>query len=130
MLVDIIYKYRQVIKFSLVGMANTLFTFSIIFLLHKVLGISYLIVNPIAYFLPTVSSFYMNKKWTFKSEGNVKKEGVLFFMVIGIAWCIQYALLYMMVEKMHLDSLVAQALGMLVFTALNFTGQKFVTFRG
>ena len=127
---ELIYKYRQVVKFGLVGAANTLFTLSLIFLLGKVIGISYLVVNPIAYFLLTISSFYLNKKWNFKSEGNVKKEGILFFVVIGIAWLVQYFFLYILVERLKVDSVIAQIIGMVVFTGLNFTGQKFLTFRG
>ena len=123
------YRYQQVIKFGLVGVANTLFTFVLIFLLEKLMGFSYLIVNPISYLLPTISSFYLNKKWTFKSEGEVKKEGVLFFAVIGAAWLVQYGLLYLVVEKFQIDALIAQVIGMVMFTGMNFLGQKFITFR-
>lgn len=126
---QLLLRYQQVIKFGLVGVANTGFTFALIFLLEKVLGLNYLIVNPIAYLLPTISSFYLNKKWTFKSEGQVKKEGVLFFAVIGFAWLIQYGFLYVLVEKLAVDPIIGQVIGMVVFTGINFLGQKFVTFR-
>ena len=128
-MLNLLYKYRQVIKFGLVGLANTLFTLSLFFLLGKVMELHYLIVNPIAYFIPTITSFYLNKKWTFKSDGNVKKEGAMFFLVIGVAFCIQYSLLYLMVEKLAMDEYVAQLTGMVVFTGCNFLGQKFVTFK-
>ena len=128
-MIDLIIRYRQLVKFCLVGAANTLFTFSIIFILNKVLGITYLIVNPIAYLLPTITSFYFNRKWTFKSEGNVKKEGLLFFVVIGVAWLVQYCLVFLLVEQISADPLIAQIVGMIVFTGLNFTGQKFITFK-
>jgi len=128
-MIDLIIRYRQLVKFGLVGAANTLFTFSIIFILNKVLGITYLIVNPIAYLLPTITSFYFNRKWTFKSEGNVKKEGLLFFLVIGVAWLVQYCLVFLLVEQIGVDPLIAQIVGMIVFTGLNFTGQKFITFK-
>lgn len=126
---QLLIRYQQVIKFGLVGLANTGFTFALIFILEKVMGFNYLIVNPISYLLPTLSSFYLNKKWTFKSEGKVKKEGALFFIVIGIAWSIQYCLLYILVEKLKFDPFVSQAIGMVMFTGMNFLGQKFVTFR-
>ena len=122
-------RYQQVLKFGLVGLANTGFTFGLIFLLEKVMGLSYLIVNPISYLLPTISSFYLNKKWTFKSEGEVKKEGFLFFTVIGVAWLIQYGLIYLLVDKFKMNPLVAQGIGMVMFTGMNFLGQKFITFR-
>ena len=128
-MIDLILRYRQLVKFGLVGAANTVFTFSIIFILNKVLGIVYLIVNPIAYLLPTISSFYFNRKWTFRSEGNVKKEGLLFFVVIGVAWLVQYFLVFLLVEKIFVDPLIAQIVGMVVFTGLNFAGQKFITFK-
>lgn len=93
------------------------------------MGFSYLIVNPISYLLPTISSFYLNRKWTFKSEGKVHKEGILFFAVIGFAWLVQYAFLYILVEKVAIDPIVAQVFGMVIFTGINFLGQKFVTFK-
>mgnify|MGYP000985092236 FL=1 len=75
-------KYKQVVKFGLVGAVNTVFTLSLILLFGKLLGLNYLIVNPMSYLLPTITSFYFNKKWTFKSNGKVKREGFLFFVVM------------------------------------------------
>ncbi|HAR20075.1 MAG TPA: hypothetical protein DCR46_05395 [Cytophagales bacterium] len=122
-------KYKQVVKFGLVGAVNTVFTLSLILLFGKLLGLNYLIVNPMSYLLPTITSFYFNKKWTFKSNGKVKREGFLFFVVIGVAWLVQYCFLFLAVEAMKFDSFVAQIAGMVVFTSINFLGQKFITFK-
>jgi putative flippase GtrA len=122
-------RYKQVVKFGLVGAANTVFTLALILLLEKILGLNYLIVNPISYLLPTISSFYFNKKWTFRSNGKVKREGFFFFVVIGVAWLVQYCFLFLVVEAMKVDSFVAQIAGMIVFTSINFLGQKFITFK-
>jgi putative flippase GtrA len=128
-MMQLFYRYKQVIKFGLVGVANTGFTYLIFYVLEKLLGVSLYIANPISYFIPTISSFYLNKMWTFKSDGEVKKEGILFFTVIGIVWLIQYGLLFLMVEKYKVDAEIAQLIGMVVFTGINFLGQKFVTFK-
>lgn len=126
---QLFYRYQQVIKFGLVGVANTGFTYLLFYLLEKKMGLSLYIANPISYFIPTISSFFLNKKWTFKSEGQVKKEGVLFFTVIGVVWLIQYGLLFLMVEKYKIADEIAQIIGMVVFTGMNFLGQKFITFK-
>ncbi len=128
-MMELMYRYRQVIKFGLVGVANTAICFALIFFQEEVLGIGYKVSNPVAYFLSTLNSFYLNKKWTFKSEGKAKKEGMVFFLVIGAAWFIQYVLLRYLVESAGVNDLVAQTVGMVIFTGLNFLGQKFITFR-
>jgi putative flippase GtrA len=128
-MMELIYRYRQVIKFGLVGVANTLICFALLFFLDKVMGLGYQIANPIAYFLSTLNSFYLNKKWTFKSEGKARKEGALFFVVIGCAWGVQYLFLNYLVESLRMDDMVAQIVGMVIFTGLNFLGQKFITFK-
>ena len=124
-----LHRYKQVVKFGLVGAINTVFTLALILLLEKIMGLSYLIVNPISYLLPTISSFYFNKKWTFRSKGKVHREGFFFFAVIGVAWLFQYCFLFLVVEQFGIDSFVAQVAGMIIFTGINFLGQKFVTFR-
>lgn len=127
---ELVYRYRQVIKFGLVGVANTLISLALLFFLEEVVKMDIRIANPLAYLLGTVNSFYLNKKWTFKSEGKVHKEGPLFFAVIGVAWLIQYVIaVYWMVGILHWDKFVAQVIGMVLFTGLNFVGQKFITFK-
>lgn len=128
-MIELIYRYRQVLKFGIVGVLNTAVGFGLIFLFDKVMGMGFEIANPLAYFLSTLNSFYLNKKWTFKSDGKVHKEGAVFFAVIAVAWAIQYGLLYYLIDIQHMDELVAQTIGMVLFTGLNFLGQKFITFR-
>jgi len=108
---------------------NTAVGFGLIFLFDKVMGMGFEIANPLAYFLSTLNSYYLNRKWTFKSDGKVHKEGAVFFGVIGAAWAIQYGLLYYLIDVLKMDELVAQTIGMVFFTGLNFLGQKFITFR-
>lgn len=122
------FRYRQIVKFGIVGLANTAIAFGLLFLFEG-MGLSYQIANPLAYFLSTLNSFYLNKRWTFKSEGKAHKEGFTFFAVIAGAWFIQYCLLYYLVEVMHMNDKIAQAIGMVVFTGLNFVGQKLITFK-
>lgn len=132
MIVAFLYKYRQLIKFGIVGVGNTLISLALIYLFDKVMGLGFQIANPLAYFLATLNSYYLNKKWTFKSGGenrSKKKEGALFFGVIGVAWLIQYAFLFILVKVFLIDDLIAQIMGMFVFTGLNFLGQKYVTFK-
>lgn len=128
-MIELLHRYRQVLKFGIVGVLNTAVGFGLIFLFDKVMGLGFEIANPLAYFLSTLNSYYLNRKWTFKSGGKVHKEGALFFAVIAGAWAIQYALLYYLIDILKMDDLVAQTIGMVLFTGLNFLGQKFITFR-
>lgn len=76
-------------KFIIVGIFNTLLDFGLMNLFR--LFTPLVIANVISTGVSMVSSFFLNKKWTFRNAGdNYLREVVLFFVftVIGL-WVIQ-----------------------------------------
>jgi putative flippase GtrA len=128
-MIQILVKYKQLVKYGLVGAANTLISFAVFYVLHKLLGVNYKIANPIAYVSGMLNGFYFNKKWTFKSDGSLKREAVLFLAVNGVSLLTQYLIITMLVEKMGQDPLHAQVVGTLCSICINFLGQKFLAFK-
>jgi putative flippase GtrA len=85
-----IKKHAQKIRFGIVGIANTALDFVVLFLLVG-LGLDKIPANYISTSIAFVFSFFVNKKFTFKStSGNVKKQFILFIVItiIGL-WVIQ-----------------------------------------
>jgi putative flippase GtrA len=68
------------IRFGLVGGANTAIDFGLLFVLHS-LGLPIIGANIISTTAAFCFSFIANKKYTFKSHGNVKREVLLFVIV-------------------------------------------------
>lgn len=69
------------LRFALVGGANTVLDFGILFIL-KAIGVNVLVANIISTTISFVFSFFANKKYTFKITGtNIKREMLLFVIV-------------------------------------------------
>ena len=71
----------QLLRFGLVGGANTALDFGLLFV-FKFLGVPVEIANIMSTGLAFIFSFVANKKYTFKTTGtNIVREMVLFFIV-------------------------------------------------
>ena len=86
----VIKKHAEKLRFAVVGGANTLLDFSILFLLVA-LGLDRVPSNFISTGVAFIFSFFVNKSFTFKStSGNVKKQFAIFLVItlFGL-WVIQ-----------------------------------------
>lgn len=82
---------KELIKYGIVGVLNTSISFSAIYVMIALLRFYDLLANFLGYSLGFVSSFYFNRKWTFKGEnGNIKKQGLGFVIVFIICYVIQF----------------------------------------
>ena len=62
------YMHKQIVKFAVVGVANTLIEFSIFLLLLYVASWNLLMSNTTAYAFALINSFLMNRYWTFSGK--------------------------------------------------------------
>lgn len=86
----LIKKHAQKIRFGIVGLANTALDFILLFLLVG-LGLDKIPANYISTGISFIFSFFVNKKFTFKSTtGNAKKQFAIFLVVTMVGlWVIQ-----------------------------------------
>ena len=71
----------QVVRFGIVGAANTALDFGLLFIL-KALGLPVEFANIASTTIAFLFSFFANKKYTFKTSGtNVVREMILFVVV-------------------------------------------------
>lgn len=118
----------QFIKFSLVGVSNTIVGFGAWFVMHRVFGIQYIIANDLSYIPGLLNSFIWNKLWTFESRGNKKLETVLFLAVFVPCFLVQNGALIFLKEIAGLNVIVSQIVSMVVYTVMGYVLNKFVTF--
>ncbi len=83
-------KHAEKLRFAIVGGANTLLDFAVLFLLVG-MGLDRIPANFISTSIAFVFSFFVNKSFTFKSSGgNAKKQFVLFIVItIFSLWVLQ-----------------------------------------
>lgn len=85
---------EEKLRFAIVGSANTVIDFGILFSL-TFFGVPSLIANLFSTSAAFCFSFFANKKYTFKSRGGNVKRQILLFMVITLIglWGVQTAVI-------------------------------------
>ena len=131
--------YKELFSFLAIGVSNTLMSMIGMFLLYNLAGFGYWGSSAFMYFTTSIYSFLMNRKFTFKSEGNVWKAAVRFFVNIAICYFIAYGLApYVMGVLIDLTGMeisvaveeqAAMLVGMVLFTGANYFGQKLFVFK-
>ena len=125
---------KSFILFLIVGGINTLVSAVLMFLLEKT---GYWVSTIIAYAVGAVISFFLNKKFTFKSEGKTTKSAVKFIINVAVCYIIAYSvaqpLATLILSATSLSSLwierIAKLFGMGLYTLINYFGQKFFAFK-
>lgn len=121
-------------KFLLVGVANTLFSAVIMFLLED---LGYWPSTAIAYVAGSVLSFFLNRRFTFQSKAPFWPSVLRFAINVVVCYLIAYSLAQPLAELIlgwiGLPELWVERLaklgGMVLFTCLNYFGQRFFAFR-
>lgn len=140
-------------KFVLVGILNTVVGFGINFVALNVFNCPYMVAGALNYIPTSVMSFFLNKYFTFRSKGDLKKEAVRFAVNILICWALAYGIakpatafvmgfapkaVFVFITNMTFGFLkgteqiidnVATIVGMGLFVVFNYTGQRFFAFK-
>ncbi len=122
-------------KFILVGVANTLFGTAIMFLFYNIFHLSYWISSASNYIFGSILSYFLNKHFTFQNKDRSVKTVLKFIVNISICYLIAYGLAKPAVRYIlsgfgeTVQDNVAMLVGMCLFVALNYFGQRFVVFK-
>jgi putative flippase GtrA len=119
----------QFMKFGFVGLINTFLTLGIIFFSTSILHFAYITANVLGFCVGFVSSFILNRLWTFDIRGSVIHQALLFMFVFVISYFIQLMVLLILNDALSVPIIVAQIIAMGFYTIVNFTGNKLITFR-
>jgi putative flippase GtrA len=138
---------KQVVKYGIVGVGNTLLSLVIIWFMTKKFGCTETLSNFAGYFIGLISSFFLNRKWTFNSKCDVVGSAVKFFLVFVVCYLLQlgvllllnhycpqnppfYSLFEPVLKIFKIDALFyIQILSMVVYTMINFLINKYYTFK-
>ncbi|MBY0424689.1 MAG: GtrA family protein [Cytophagales bacterium] len=125
----IIRLVKQGIKYGVVGILNVTIYLLFFELFTRVFNIHYLTSNIIASVISFLNSLYFNRRWTFKSESSFKRDSVYFSAIFLFCLSVQSGALYLLVENLKFDPQLAKYVGIVIFASLNFSLNKFITFR-
>lgn len=126
---------KTMVKFLLVGVVNTLVGAGTMFLLYNLAHCSYWISSAANYVVGGIVSFFLNKYFTFQNKdwswGQVGK----FIVSVSVCYLLAYGLakpltLHLLAgQSQSIQENVAMLVGMCLYTALNYLGQRFFAFK-
>jgi len=121
---------RQFVKFGIVGVSSTIIDWGIFYLLNYYLGIYYLIAKVLSFAVSVINSYIWNRRWTFRSDNpNKLSEFGKFMLVAVVGLVLNTYIMFLAVEKLHLQYIFGLILATAVVMFWNFLINKFWTFK-
>lgn len=119
----------EAVRFAVVGVANTLIGYGTILMLQEVVGTSPWIANGGGYLVGWVTSYLLNRRFTFRSRVAHRKALPGFLMTAAVAFAVNLAMLALLMRVNGLPLAAAQALAMVSYTVTFFVLAKYLVFR-
>jgi putative flippase GtrA len=120
---------KQFIKFSVVGIFNTLISLGIYYLLISI-GINYLLANGVGFIAGIINSYYWNNRYVFqKEENNNLKPFIKSFVSYSLTFLLSSSLLYFMVHFLFISTKIAPIITLFITVPVNFVLNKFWAFK-
>lgn len=120
---------HQIAKYSTVGAISGVLDFGGLYILTDLLHLHYLASATISFILAAVVNYTLNRIWTFKSNGQRRKQLPVFFIIATLGLVLNNNIMYFSVEHLQLHYLLAKVVAAAIVTFWNFFGNKYLTFR-
>ena len=118
--------FAQIKKYTISGMANSLFGYTVIFAL-MLLGVSSIIANPIGYIAGLILAFHLNRNWVFQTQGRINIEAIKFIGSFLVCFITNY---WVLLFLLSIDSnpYIAQVISGVIYSVCMFLISKFFVF--
>lgn len=126
---SLILAYRELIGYCLIGGSGVIVDFSVFTLFQAVFGLHYQGANFISFSVANLSNFLLNAFLNFKVKDRLLVRFFGFYGVGLFSWFLSANLLYIFFERLGISVYIAKMITLVLVTAVQFTLNKFVTFR-
>lgn len=131
--IKIYKKYEEIINYLIMGVLTTLVSIVSYFILAKVFGINYLISNIISWIISVAFAYVTNKIFVFKNEVKEKKQVLIqiyqFVKYRLLSLIIDILLMYIFVELIKMDDMIAKVINQVIVIVLNYVFSKLFVFK-
>ena len=122
-------------KFVMVGVINTIIDTTIMFVLYNVAHMSYWVSSASNYFFGSIISYFLNKHFTFRFQEKGWHSLGRFIITILICYLLAYGIAKPIMKwilsdySVTIQENISMLLGMCLFVAFNYIGQRFYAFK-
>jgi len=117
------------LKYGVIGVFGLVVDMGIFYLLHKMLGVNYVVSNIISSSLAVVHNFIMNSFITFKVRDRLLRRFASFYLIALVGMAVSSGMLAVMIDGLRMDSMVAKMISVLVVAVMQYFFNKKLTFR-
>lgn len=124
-------KLKQIIRFSFVGVMNTLVDFVMFSLFNGLLGVNYTFSQIIGYSSGVINSYIFNKKWTFSSKNRKQKTNIELIKFVIVNLCsliITLVVMNMLISNFGVNVYLSKVIVMFIAQVVNFLSYKILVF--
>lgn len=119
----------QFVKFSIVGLSNTLIALGVYWLCYYIFHMHYQVSNFVAFVISVTNAYYWNSKYVFnkgekRSVRQHARSYIKAFISYGITYLLSAGLLYIWVEKCSIPAGVAPLVNLIITIPLNYVLNK------
>lgn len=118
---------QQVYRFAVVGVIATLIDFVILFILHRLFAMNYLIATAFAFIIATVFNYWASMAYIFTSKYSGKgksKEFTIFLVLSVLGLGLTQLLMMLFVETFRMDVMVSKIFVTGFVMVFNFVSRK------
>lgn len=131
-ILDLYYKYREIIDYIFFGGLTTLVNVVVFFIFDTILGWPYLVANAIAIILSILFAYVTNKLYVFKTSTNDLRENIYeFIKFVGfrlLSGLVDMASMWILVDLIFIDTNIAKLFTQFIVVVLNYVFSKFFIF--
>jgi len=121
----------QFVRFALVGAGGYVVNLATFALLVHGARVDYRAAAVLAFLVAVAHNFVWNRRWTFGAAGpGILRQAGRFLAVSALAAGLGVAILTGLVDGLHREAVVAQAVAVVAVTPLSFLGNRRWTFAG
>jgi putative flippase GtrA len=111
---------EQFMRYIITGFSSAAIEFTLLFILRDTAKLSILAANTIALSIVFWFNFLMNRFWSFKSTGDIKKQLVMYLILFLFNLAASDFMMYFMTDKLSIQYLIAKVIAIGVVVCWNF----------
>jgi putative flippase GtrA len=119
---------RKLILYALCGGSGVLLDFAA-YMALLAFEVNYQVANACGYFAGTLLSFALNRHFTFQTYDNTLRRLAMFFAAAGVGYLISTIVLWLLIERIGLNPLLAKIATLGVVLVVQFSLNRAITFR-
>ncbi|WP_334076782.1 GtrA family protein [Paenibacillus sanfengchensis] len=116
-------------KFIIVGVLNTIVGFITYAGFIQFVNRNYFVALVFSHIVGVVHSYLWNNKWTFSQKKHQAKSAVKFVLVYIFTFLVNLFLLFILVDTMGTNKLIAQGIALVITTLISFFAHKYWSFQ-